>query len=117
MAYLAKHWAQLMEILQEVTDWDCPNHVYWIEGDKCVAFQPLGQSTVIKFKSGMRFDRAHRKFTKLKHTPKDNPNLIRVLGSKGSEYWVDVVENSCSCTGFRFRGHCKHLCQASEASQ
>lgn len=38
---------------------------------------------------------------------------VLIKGSTGSDYVVSLGENSsCTCTGFQFRNHCKHLAEA-----
>lgn len=60
--------------LKEITQWpDCdhnqPNHTYFLNAkDKLVGFKISGKSEYTIFKKPLRFDRARRKFVKLRIT-------------------------------------------------
>jgi hypothetical protein len=58
--------------------------------------------------------KSYRKFIELKDNPFDvkiKSNLID-QGSKGDVYHVDPDKRSCTCTGYTFRGKCKHIIEA-----
>lgn len=118
------------EILKEVTIWDTeynvPNHTYLIAGsDKIIAYLNAVNNTVVQLKNKMRIDKRYRKFEKVNNSelakliPKDNPEVIekdiRVfnVASKDHNYVVKYNEKSgkitCDCTGFKYRGKCKHI--------
>ena len=114
-----------MKVVQEVTDWDVPNHVYFLNDsrDKMLAYVQAGTNTVKTFSRPLGFDARGRKFREVPNTwnytgEDDLPSgrTIKVEGSKGAVY--TVVEQrgkyTCTCSGFKFRGHCRHIDAAKE---
>lgn len=113
-----------MKVLREVTKWATtiqPNHVYLVEGDRILAYQPHGSGSVTHFTHHVRLDRARRRFVE---EPVDSAvwgvsveqpqHVVTVAGSRGARYEVNLAEGSCTCSGYRFRGRCKHLALAQE---
>lgn len=105
-----------MDAVREVTQWKtdmrAPNHVYLMDGAKAVAYIQWGEGKPIFFKTPIRLDKRGRKFVNVSPNPfkfKKEETRIKVQGSKGSVYWVDPDEKTCTCAGFTFRGACKHL--------
>ena len=84
---------------------------------KMYAFRPAA-GEIKTFKNPIKIDTRGRKFvvnpvqfkTKIQE-PEPEGRVWTVKGSKGDEYKVtDVNGNlSCTCSGFRFRGDCKHV--------
>ena len=111
-----------MIVLKEVTedwvvDYALPNHTYLMNGDKVVAYKPWHDDPVQHLKGSYRLDKARRKFKELvfvaaewdMEDEKVLGHIIRVAGSKGQTYEVNTKDKTCSCTGFQYRGSCKHV--------
>lgn len=112
-----------MKVLKEITVWDMdyqPNHTYLIEGDRVVAYKPKHGSEIRK--SNIKISTSKRKFQEIPYRESEwgirsTLQTVRVEGSKGSNYTVTLGEKpSCDCTGFKFRGDCKHIKQVMEQS-
>lgn len=112
------------KILQEVSEWDAEykcNHTYLLNGDKVVAYIKQGGTEVIVLNHQIRIEKRYRKFIEVQNQdlsiliPNETPKNIRVFNvqSKDKVYTVELnsVKNkyTCSCTGFTFRGKCKHI--------
>lgn len=104
-----------MEALKEVTEWGkgAKNNTYLLDGSDLVAYIPFTTNKPFYFKNPIKhFDKRGRKFVKadIKQFDKaPKSNLIEVVGSKGDKYFVDPEAKTCTCSGFTFRGTCKHL--------
>jgi hypothetical protein len=111
-----------MKFYQETTDYKdtIKSGVYLLSDDKTkmYAYVAPGQKEVKRFKNAIRIDTRGRKFVAVDNTfgyviereVPVNPQWT-VTGSKGDKYIVERTENglTCTCSGFRFRGACKHL--------
>ncbi len=104
-----------MEAVREVTDWGY-NHTYLLDGNRAVAYIPAGKTVPEYFKQTLRFDRRGRRFERASMSlfPRQpaHTGLTKVTGSSGTTYWINPVLNTCTCPGFTFRGHCRHIEQA-----
>jgi len=106
-----------MEAIREITEWPAefspaPNHVYLMDGDKAIAYMKWGKGEPQYFSEPLRIVKTGRKFVGVKPNPFGaaiKSNLTEVKGSKGQTYFVDYDARTCTCTGFQFRGLCKHL--------
>lgn len=111
-----------MKFYQETTVWDSPtaNHVYLLNDSKSkmIGYVRAGTNSVFTFKKPIGISMRGRKFMEVantfgytvKKTEPINPQW-QVQGSKGDTYIVERTENglTCTCSGFKFRGACKHV--------
>ena len=113
----------MLQILKETTVWSDgsnANHTYLLDGIKIVAYAKCSDNTVQVLRTQIKIDKRYRTFIKTKHsgleklikntTPKSNTRVFKVQ-SKEKEYFVELSNStySCTCTGFNFRGKCKHI--------
>lgn len=126
-----------MEILKEITDWDCEynvrNHTYLINNKgRVVAYAIDSGTEVVQLKTGYNIDKRYRKFIKTEHTglakiaktiPEQKQEKqkivksdnVRVFKVKSDTKVYDVQYNiagnffTCSCVGFGYRKKCKHV--------
>ena len=110
-----------MKWFAETTDWkdSVPNGIYLLDDSKTkmYAFRPAG-GEIKTFRAPIKIDIRGRKFvvnpvqfkTELKE-PEPEGRVWEVKGSKGDVYRVTEHSGnlSCTCSGFRFRGDCKHV--------
>lgn len=100
-----------MKILREKTDWgdyNIGNHIYHVN-DKgwLVAFD--NGNGLVTFKNPLKtFSKTRRKFETISVVPEElDPGAKRIVGSRGAVYIV--VDGTCTCSGYKFRGRCKHV--------
>jgi hypothetical protein len=111
-----------LKFYQETTDWGqyrTPNHIYLLSEnkDKAYGYIRRGTESAEVFKTPYRFDTRGRKFKlvpELEDIDMSNPEVSdrwEVVGSQGDVYVVERIEGvlQCSCSGFKFRGSCKHV--------
>lgn len=115
-----------MKAVLEVTEWrgtvSQPNHVYWMNdsGNKIYAYARWGNPRdTHKFNTPITIDQRGRKFVTVRHDIYDwqHPDEVvlgrefKVTGSRGDVYTVteDNGQWNCSCSGFKFRGQCRHI--------
>lgn len=110
-----------MKFFQETTAWDVPtpNHIYLLNDskEKMYAYIKVGTKAVFEFKKPIRISTRGRKFVEVPNTfnysikeEKSEGQRWEVKGSKGDTYIVEKIDNvlKCTCSGFKFRGACKH---------
>ena len=105
-----------MKLYRETTDWDTPNHTYLLSDTKQYmhGYIKQGCAELEMFKAPIRFDTRGRTFQYVSDYSQDDASqdvVIEVQGSKGDKYYVKLQDSAaeCSCTGFKYRGECKHL--------
>jgi hypothetical protein len=97
-----------------------PNGTYLLNDSKTklYAYVSPGSGTPKQFKNPIKIDIRGRKFvessTQYKIVTKEQEpegRVWEVAGSKGDIYRVTEANGllSCTCSGFRFRGDCKHV--------
>lgn len=119
-----------MKVVREITDWgttNSPNHVYFLNDsrDKMFAYLQHGSVKVREFKHPISFYTRGRRFVEVPNSWEFEPGkaaepegrVIEVKGSKGDVYKVTELNGnySCTCSGFKFRGQCRHVSQAVSA--
>ena len=112
-----------MKVFEEITKWQekTPNHTYFMDDSKsrAYAYIPAGKTELFKFSTPLKLDVRGRKFREIPNTtnfsvdeelPKAGKSFT-VTGSKGDKYTVTEKSGhlSCSCTGYQFRGKCRHI--------
>ena len=119
-----------MRAFQEITEWDCefavPNHVYFLNDsrDKMYGFVNSRTGLVEVVKKPYRFHTRGRKFKEVKNVwkfaveeteSKPQGRSWQVAGSKGNSYTVtqELGTWTCTCSGFKFRGKCRHVSEIS----
>ena len=114
-----------MKVFVEITAWESttPNHTYFMDDgkSKAYAYIPAGKDELFEFKSPLKLDVRGRKFKEVANTwgffPRSDLKLVgkswKVVGSKGNEYTFTEEDGvlTCSCSGFKFRGQCRHTAQ------
>lgn len=111
-----------MKFYKETTDWadsNASNHTYLLSDDrsKMYAYVRVGTSLVKQFKNPIRIDTRGRRFVEVPNTfnyklpGEDAGKTWSVTGSRGDIYTVTDTADGlvCSCSGFKFRGRCRHV--------
>lgn len=115
----------MTEIIRETTVWDTtfrvPNHTYLLDSRGYIlAYAKSDTGEITELKSRIRLDKRRRSFVRVSHsgldslvnrrTEKKSSRTFKVT-SKDKEYIVefDSKRYSCTCTGFTYRGKCKHI--------
>jgi hypothetical protein len=112
-----------MKLVIETTvfsDSKMPNHSYLLnDAGIAIGMRKFSAGEVMKFKTPLLIDRRGRTFKLVDDLGPDTPvssNIVEVAGSGTNVYSVDLDRKQCSCTGFSFRGTCKHIAIAESKS-
>jgi hypothetical protein len=122
----------MSEILQETTIWaghyGACNHTYLLDNqNKIIAYIKQNDNKVNILKSQIKIDKRYRTFIKVRNIQlerlsgksiKDNTRVFNVQ-SNTKVYNVELNDShyTCTCTGFNFRGKCKHITAVAEKLQ
>jgi hypothetical protein len=111
-----------MKWFAETTDYKdaIKNGIYLLDDSKSkmYAFRSPVTNSIKVFRNPIRMDMRGRKFTVNPEQfptqvaePEPEGRVWTVTGSRGDTYQVNEVRGnwSCTCSGFRFRGECKHV--------
>lgn len=112
-----------MKAFQELTVWatdfDMPNHVYFLNDskEKMYGYVQAGTGLVQTMSTPYKFKASGRKFKEVENRwnfkiAEDEPEgfVKIVIGSKGERYTITEVDGvrHCTCPGYKFRGKCRH---------
>ena len=115
-----------MKFYKETTkDWASatPNHTYLLTDDKSKMYGYIKARSgdTFTFKKPIKFDARRRTFVEVKELGEIDLNEAqgetwKVDGSGGNSYVVQKIDNvyNCTCSGFKFRGECRHIKQIEE---
>lgn len=102
-----------MIAIKETTNWQLKriNHTYLLDKSRVVAYIPYGTEKPVWFDKSLFIDQRDRTFenVSVELFGISNKKLISVKGSTGLVYQVDIQNRTCTCKGFQYHGHCKHL--------
>jgi hypothetical protein len=114
----------MAQAYRETTEWADGNtninHTYLLEGDRMIAYIRSQTSVPFYFKSPIMISRSRRRFELVEPNPFDaselalvvvaqQSNIREIEGSKGTVYYVNVDDRTCTCPGYTYRGVCKHV--------
>ena len=122
----------MSEILQETTiqtgHYGACNHTYLLDNkNRIIAYIKHNDDQVNILKTQIKIDKRYRTFIKVRNnalerliptTVKSNTRVFKVK-SNTKEYMVELTDSnySCTCTGYSFRGKCKHITAVAEKQQ
>jgi hypothetical protein len=111
-----------MILVKEITVWKGvtrqPNHTYICSDNMEYTygyFKWNNPKDFMMFKNKLRLDTRYRKFETIKRGLKlagqAEVKTKTVTGSKGNIYTITETASGlqCSCSGFKYRGKCKHV--------
>ena len=113
-----------MKLMMETTVFagaKMPNHSYMLnDAGIAIGYRKFSAGEVVRFRTPLRLDIRGRTFRLVDDLGSDDPvssNIVEVAGSGTNVYSVDLDRKQCSCTGFSFRGTCKHIAIAEAQSK
>jgi len=108
-----------MKVVQEVTDWDAPNHVYFLNDSRDRMYAYINSTGIVQeVTSPYPFHTRGRKFREIENQwgfePREHTTgrEFRAAGSRGSVYVVSEESGrwSCTCPAAKYQaGPCKHI--------
>ena len=111
-----------MKAFQEITEWEWPNHVYFLSDskDKMYGYVKASTGEIQEMNTPYKFKVSGRKFKEVNNTwgffPREELVLVgetfKVPGSKGAVYTVTNDRGSwtCTCPASKWQaGECKHV--------
>ena len=105
-----------MKLVQEITvfsDAKMPNHSYLLNvAGVAIGMRKFSAGEVVRFRTPILLDRRGRTFKLVDDLGSDadvSSKVVEVAGSGSNVYTVDLDKKQCSCTGFKYRGECKHI--------
>ncbi len=112
-----------MKLVQEMTVFagaKMPNHSYMLnDAGIAIGYRKFSAGEVVRFRTPLRLDIRGRTFKLVDDLGSDadvSSKVVEVAGSGNNVYTVDLNRKQCSCTGFKYRGECKHIAIAESKS-
>jgi len=112
----------MAQAYRETTEWPDGNtninHTYLLEGDRMTAYIRSQTSVPFYFKAPITISRSKRRFELVEPNPFDavppvvvpqESHVKEIEGSRGTVYYVNVDDGTCTCPGYTYRGTCKHV--------
>ena len=97
-----------------------PNHSYMLnDAGIAIGMRKFSAGEVVRFRTPLRLDIRGRTFRLVDDLGSDadvSSKVVEVAGSGTNVYTVDLDRKQCSCTGFKYRGECKHIAIAESKS-
>jgi hypothetical protein len=113
-----------MKLVIETTEFagaKMPNHSYMLNDTGiAIGMRKFSAGPVTRFRTPLRLDIRGRTFKLVDDLGSDadvSSRVVEVAGSGTNVYSVDLDRKQCSCTGFSFRGTCKHIAIAEAQSK
>jgi hypothetical protein len=97
-----------------------PNHSYLLnDAGIAIGMRKFSAGEIVRFRTPLRLDIRGRTFRLVDDLGSDadvSSKVVEVAGSGTNVYTVDLDRKQCSCTGFKYRGECKHIAIAESNS-